>query len=458
MFLPAAILCFLAAERFRAGLFACICLMFAALVVTWSIGSTGATILALALWTIPLVRRDMRGNFRWRRVWALVGAGIAVMLFYFLPHPLNPHNPSLLKEAFGSARWAEGGPTRVAIWSTTAHMIMSQPVFGIGIGNFTLEYVREIVPWLIADPKLNVYAGAFTNDAHNEYLQVWAEGGFASLVLYLGVFVAFFAKAHNEFERIQRPAERILLIAATSGATVFVFDSLMSFPLRLPSHIAALMFLLAVPEVVARCAPASTPLSPVPPGRPRLTMSVAMCFALFCVGTAGLLVHSQRVVAQYHFKQGRALAESAIMLPAGIRTSAWQAADTTFSNGAQMLAAGDKAGAEKAFQAAREIAQSHPLMLAETFFRRALAWDPRYSNASSRYGALLMMRGNYADAVRTLKTTLLDLQSHEIHERLGFAYYFSGDMKSAAREWSVCQERRPVLAGYFRGLVRQTQP
>lgn len=456
MFLPASLLAFLAMRLFPAALFVAICLMASSLVVTWSVGSSGATLLTLVFCAAVILQRHYRSLFHWSRLVGLIVVFAIILAFYLSPFPGNPHAPSLLTEAFSSQRWAEGWPTRVAIWKTTWHMILHHLWLGVGLGNFTLEYVRQIVPSLLADPHLRAYAGAYTNEAHNEYLQVWAELGLGGIALYLGMFVAFFVRAHHLFHRDDVPlAGRLLVLASAAAVCVFALDSLMTFPLRLPSHAGWFAVFLALPES-SLSLESKGDTRGVGARVHRLLPLAPLCVLLLLLSLASV-IFARRTVAEFLFKQGRVLAEVPIITPSGAVVVPWQAAEATFRRGVEELLQGEKAKAEQSFQAARQILEQSPFPEVEVYWRKALEWDPRYSNASSRYGALLLMRGNYAEAQRVLKQTLLDLEAHEVHERLGFAYFFLGDIRTAITEWDLCRQRRPLFADYYRELIRAAQ-
>jgi O-antigen ligase len=457
MFYPAALIALLAAPRTPVLLIAALALMTAAAIVTWSVGSTGSMLIALLFCAAVALQPSTRALFRWRRLAWVVALGAVCLGFYLLPVAGNPHAPSLLSEAFGSQRWAEGWPTRVAIWKTTWHIIVHNPWLGIGFGNFTLEYVRQIVPSLVADPHLGAYAGAFTNEAHNEYLQVWAEGGIVALGLYGAMLLAFFARAHRLYRVAQAPAARLLVLASTAGVLVFVLDSLMSFPLRLPSHIAVLAVLMTLPESAAPDLADPRPTRVRGAIRWKRSAALTLVATLFGLLLLSTVVVGRRVAAEFYFKAGRMIAEEPIRLPGGSVMSPWAAAERTFARGVESLVAGRRADADRFFAAAREILRGDAFGLVEEHWRRALEWDPHYSNASSRYGAFLLMRGNYADAKRVLQQALRDLESHEVHERLGFAHYFLGDTQSAVSEWELCRQRRPLLADYYGALIRMAR-
>ena len=56
-------------------------------------------------------------------------------------------------------------------------MVRGHPWLGIGAGNFTYGYTATLSPYVLSRPDLAVYAGQFTNAAHNEPLQAWVETG-----------------------------------------------------------------------------------------------------------------------------------------------------------------------------------------------------------------------------------------------------------------------------------------
>lgn len=445
LFLPCAVLFLLYRRKFSWVLAAAIILMVFALTVTWSVGSTGSTIIALALWLTITWRSSAGRVLRWRRLWWLVAAAGLAAAFYFAPHPANPHGPSLLSEAFNSERWKEGGPTRLVIWRTTWQMISHHPLLGVGAGNLTLEYVRQIVPGVIDDPDLRPYAGNFTNAAHNEFLQIWCEGGLISLALAIALAATWFSRLKKHLSRVEEPLGQIILLSAGAGFTVFLLDSLMTYPIRLPSHFAVAMFFLAVPAAIASAAPPA-------PRKGTLTCVLLIVAATICAWS-GL----HRGVAEYCLKQGRNIAEGSLIIFQGQPASTWQAAEALTTTAERELAQAKPEEAMRALQQAAQVAR-HPFMSqAENWFRRSVAWSPHYTNASSRLGALLLMQGRWNDAVSVLKTTVHDLESVEIHDRLGLAYYELGEYRDAALEWQLCRERHPQSSRFFDGLLAQVK-
>ena len=418
-----------------------------AFIVTWSVGSAAATIAGVALWGIIAVGGGVVPKAALRRIGILLFVAGAAAALYFCDTPLNPHKPSLWSEAFSSNRWEEGWPTRVAIWLTTIAMIKSSPILGVGSGNFTLEFVRQNVPELSAKPGLAPYAGAFTNDAHNEYLQIWSEQGIVGLLLYLMVLVMFFRQLAASWKGVDLEGKKVL-IAAGSGVTVLLLDSLMTFPLRLPAHIFAFMIFLAVPRVLAYNS--GSDAAPQSPNRSRLLGGVLALLACMT-----LIVHGRRVVAEYYLKEGRGLIENSVVMLGGRPAGSWAAGEMMTQTAEQRLAEGNPAACRELMASASSLGQDDVFEQTRLLFRKSLRADSRYSNARSRMASLLLMRGDYSEAVVNLKAALRDLQSVEIWERLGLAEYMLGHYPEARAAWATAEHRRPATAPYFHSLIQQ---
>lgn len=75
---------------------------------------------------------------------------------------------------------------RLETWRVTEKMIQDHPWVGVGLGNFKVQYPSYQWRTQKADPILGVTAPyTVTDHAHNEFLQVMAEGGLPGLVLFL---------------------------------------------------------------------------------------------------------------------------------------------------------------------------------------------------------------------------------------------------------------------------------
>lgn len=484
MFLPWLILNFLrrSAAPSRWLWLAGITLSFAALTITWSVGSAGATIISLAVWGIIAMIVMPRGALRWHRMGWIIAAGLAVMAFYFTPNPANPHTPSIYKQAFASDRWEAGWPTRLVIWKTTLNMIGNDPFLGAGTGNFTYMYTQQVVPSVHEDPALRLYAGSFTNDAHNDFLQVWAEGGVIGLALWAGVVASFFvylaralyirrrqsvSTTDSGFDKATRhrchpggAAELDLLIAAGAGFTVFALDGLMSFPMRLPAHFAMAVFFLSVPGIIMRIG-ATEYAQNVGATSRRFGHKRHWRFAgvgILLTLAASSWHFGHRVVAEYHLKAGRNLAESALVNTGNTVTSPWAVCRGLYAQILSSIASGTTTeDLAPDLETMRSVAMMSPMQHARASFEQALHADRWYANASSRLGDLLIFQNEWHRCMDVTRRTLKTLETHEVHERMGLAAYLAGDMKKAREHWTICQQRMPHTAEFYERLLERTR-
>jgi hypothetical protein len=160
-------------------------------------------------------------------------------------------------------------------------------------------------------------------------------------------------------------------------------------------------------------------------------------------------------MAEYHLKSGRTAVETEPVMIGGRPIPTWALADSFYRQALENLARGDRAAMQASLNQSRLALQTPAADTAEQQFRKALAWDARYSNASSRLGALLLMRGDAKQSGEVTNQTLRDLESSEIWERLGFAEFLLSHPKEARGAWTVCKNRRPVQAEFYTALLRQ---
>lgn len=109
---------------------------------------------------------------------------------------------------------------------------------GSGFGTFTAVYGMHETPATMTS--------AYINHAHNDWLELWLEGGLPAAAL-MAAFVALFTL---QAARVWNPkgayAEHVLPRAASVGALILLLHSLVEFPLRMPALACIFAALVAI--------------------------------------------------------------------------------------------------------------------------------------------------------------------------------------------------------------------
>jgi O-antigen ligase len=117
------------------------------------------------------------------------------------------------------------------IWKDTLAMIKAHPVMGVGLGAFATAY-----------PIYSQSDGSLTvGQAHNDYLQVFAEGGLVGGALLIWFIYSLFRASARGWQS-RDPLLSGLALGASASIFGMLVHSLFDFNLQLPSH--ALLFLL----------------------------------------------------------------------------------------------------------------------------------------------------------------------------------------------------------------------
>ena len=124
--------------------------------------------------------------------------------------------------------------TRLLIWKTTLEMVKDRPIFGSGIGTFKMNYLNYQAEFLRKNPGYIKYSGK-AGEAHNEYLQMWAELGIIGLGLFILIFYFFHKTIFNFYKSSKNIKDKTITLGLVMGITCFLIHSLFTFPLHVPA-------------------------------------------------------------------------------------------------------------------------------------------------------------------------------------------------------------------------------
>ncbi|HWQ33276.1 MAG TPA: O-antigen ligase family protein [Blastocatellia bacterium] len=179
-----------------------------------------------------------------------VGAVAAISLVILVGIFWIDAEPVIQRVTRGQMLSAEAAPqtetffsSRGWIWKDTLKMIRANPVSGVGLGAYATAY-----PIYSGSDELNV------SQAHNDYLQVLADGGFIGGAIAVWFLIAVF-QAIRRSCRARDPLLAGLALGCSTAIVGLLIHSLFDFNLQLPST--SLLFLIMT-AILSHLATAAT--------------------------------------------------------------------------------------------------------------------------------------------------------------------------------------------------------
>jgi O-antigen ligase/Tfp pilus assembly protein PilF len=182
----------------------------------------------------------------------------------------------------------QGNHVRFAIWTDTLALIQQHPLLGVGLGNLKVHFPS------VQKESLFLYT-QYLKDAHNDYLQIWAELGLIGLTLFacligsLGVFL--FRTHKNCTGNLTKTLELQAMGLSLVGIGI---NALFCFPLERMIPLFTIMVLLGLLSSLAREARPSKPIH-IPKRFPAYAAIVLLVFAPIMV------VDNLKAIAADHF-------------------------------------------------------------------------------------------------------------------------------------------------------------
>lgn len=190
------------------------------------------------------INNILKDNKKWLII--LFSLFLLITLIYSTDNPLNRSSITATERAV-SAFDMQGSSlrTRLLIWNSTIDMIKDRPLLGSGLGTFPLHYLDYQADFLQNNPDYMQFLGKAA-EAHNEYLQIWAEMGIIGLLLFLLIIMIFYRTNLNSIKKLKTIEGKIIIIGLISGVTVTLVHSIFSFPFHVPAVGAAFWFLIGL--------------------------------------------------------------------------------------------------------------------------------------------------------------------------------------------------------------------
>lgn len=164
----------------------------------------------------------------------IAGLGLAIVLFGAL---------FSTKEVQSSVTDQTNLQTRLKFWENSTEMLKENPVLGVGPGNWKIFFPKYGLGGL----DNNVMQGiTHIQRPHNDYLWVLSEGGFLSLVFYLGIFIFTFLRIKKNIQEAKTVEDMAVDLALIFGLVAYLSFSMTDFPMERISINALLVGLIAL--------------------------------------------------------------------------------------------------------------------------------------------------------------------------------------------------------------------
>lgn len=165
--------------------------------------------------------------------------GLALIFMIFGGVILLGGDSSLLRSIGATGGSGDVSSGRYQFWQTTSLIIRDYAFLGVGLDAFGVAYTRY-------DQMNGFYR---VEQAHNEYLQVWAEAGVIGLILVLTFIFLLFRKGLQTFFSASDRFQRGAVLGSLAGCLGIVIHSFFDFPLRTPSNLLMFLILAALATV-----------------------------------------------------------------------------------------------------------------------------------------------------------------------------------------------------------------
>jgi tetratricopeptide (TPR) repeat protein len=214
-----------------------ICMLFL-LIVSQARGAWIGFLGSIAFMIIMFILVFGKGFFSRYRVFFICFAAFIILLvaLFSFPNPVS-RNPITERIKQGFRLTSDPASIRLFYWESALQMAKSNPLFGVGIGGFSLNtsyYQRKVLDrWEKAAPdmaaKVEPHVELYT---HNDFLQTLSETGFVGFGIYLLAFGSLILMSIRSALRSADGFTKYLYLGISAAAVAFLLNGLLNFPWR----------------------------------------------------------------------------------------------------------------------------------------------------------------------------------------------------------------------------------
>jgi len=224
-------------KKIKSVYFLLLTILYVTLLICQSRGIWISIGLTLILATFIITKFKLWELFKKNKQWlvCLLFVFLIATVTYSTENPLNKSRLTVAERAISTFdKYDPSINTRLLIWRTTLEMIKNYPVAGSGIGTFRMNYLKYQAGTLDENPHYIKYSNN-AEEAHNEYLQMWAEIGIIGLGIFLIIIIIIYSQFWKFFKRERDNKRKIIGCGLILGISCYLFHSLFTFPLHVPA-------------------------------------------------------------------------------------------------------------------------------------------------------------------------------------------------------------------------------
>lgn len=250
MFLPILILFYLLSEKHKVIYYMALIINYTALVICQSRGIWISLLLAMIIVTCFISsKKQLLMSFLKNKKFIIIIfiTFIIITIIYSTDNFINTQSISIPSRAI--TIFDQKDPsinTRLLMWRTSLEMIKEKPLFGQGVGTFSIKYLPFQAEFLQKNSRFLEFR-THPMDAHNEYLQLIAELGIFGFLIIFFIFIQIFRTIFLSLHKNYLDKEnKIFIVGLSAGLIIFLIHSLFTFPLQNPATGSAFFILLAI--------------------------------------------------------------------------------------------------------------------------------------------------------------------------------------------------------------------
>ena len=292
---------------------------------------------------------------------------------------------------------------RFHFWADSLKMVSDFPATGVGFGAF-----GNVIP-----AYQNRYLGRILDHAHNDYLELLAEGGIPGVVLAPAFFICLFKTVRKVLKKRKEPCTILVCAGTATGILAILLHGVTDFNLHIPANALYLAFLCGLLAAAAhtRLRDRVTPVTYLQAHAPGIAKKITVPILLIWLALAGLALGRWTIPAFDLWSPDPHIAAGDTALAAGLPS-------TALENYQQALCFSPTRSALLQKTGTAALKAGLPVSRAEALMTAGVTLFPMRPGAYGAYAGFLLETDRKAKALSVIRS---GLEAHPAQADLFFA-------------------------------------